>query len=50
MITWIQIALQKHHKVVFSVLLFFIIIAFVFTIGAVPFFGDSPRGGLLDYK
>ncbi|MFI3290927.1 MAG: hypothetical protein R3Y46_03495 [Opitutales bacterium] len=41
MITWIQLILQKHHKYVFSVLLFFIIIAFVFTIGSsIPFFGD----------
>ena len=33
--------LQKHHKIVFGVLLVAIIIAFVFTIGSVPFFGDS---------
>lgn len=33
--------MQKHHKSVFSVLLFFIIVAFVFTIGSsIPFFGD----------
>ncbi len=43
MITWIQLVLQKHHKVVFSILLVAITIAFVFTIGAVPFFGDSNR-------
>ncbi len=43
MITWIQLVLQKHHKSVFSVLLVAIIIAFVFTIGSVPFFGDSPH-------
>ena len=41
MITWIQTVLQKHHKSVFSVLLVAIVIAFVFTIGSVPFFGDS---------
>lgn len=40
MITWIQIALQKHHKFVFSILLVVITIAFVFTIGQIPFFGD----------
>ena len=40
MITWIQVLLQKHHKIIFSVLLFVIIIAFVFTIGSsIPFFG-----------
>ncbi len=43
MITWIQTVLQKHHKSVFGVLLVAIIIAFVFTIGSVPFFGDSHR-------
>ena len=42
MITWIQVLLQKHHKVVFTILLGVIIIAFVFTIGSgVPFFGDG---------
>ena len=40
MITWIQIVLQKHHKPVFMVLLVAIVIAFVFTIGSVPFLGD----------
>lgn len=44
MITWIQTVLQKHHKSVFSVLLVVIIIAFVFTIGQVPFLGDRNRG------
>ncbi len=43
MITWIQIVLQKHHKVVFSVLLVAITVAFVFTIGQIPFFGDRHR-------
>lgn len=43
MITWIQTALQKHHKVVFSILLVVITIAFVFTIGQIPFFGDRYR-------
>ena len=42
MITWIQVLLQKHHKVIFSILLVVIIVAFVFTIGSsIPFFGDS---------
>ena len=45
MITWIQIVLQKHHKSVFGVLLVAIIIAFVFTIGSVPFFGDRYNVG-----
>ena len=45
MITWIQTVLQKHHKTVFSVLLVVIIIAFVFTIGSVPFFGDKYHAG-----
>ena len=45
MITWIQTVLQKHHKSVFGVLLVAIIIAFVFTIGSVPFFGDRYRTG-----
>ncbi len=43
MITWIQIVLQKHHKFVFSILLVAITIAFVFTIGQIPFFGDRHR-------
>ena len=43
MITWIQTVLQKHHKSVFSVLLVVITIAFVFTIGQIPFFGDRHR-------
>lgn len=51
MITWIQTVLQKHHKIVFGVLLVAIIIAFVFTIGSVPFFGDSySRGGSVEKK
>jgi len=46
MITWIQNILQKHHKVVFTILLAVIIVAFVFTIGtSIPFFGDRNRGG-----
>lgn len=41
MITWIQVILQKHHKVVFTILLGVIIVAFVFTIGSsIPFLGD----------
>lgn len=43
MITWIQIVLQKHNKPIFIVLLVAIVIAFVFTIGAVPFLGDRNR-------
>lgn len=50
MITWIQLVLQKHHKSVFSVLLVAIVIAFVFTIGSVPFFGDSRGGGMRQNK
>ncbi len=44
MITWIQTVLQKHHKSVFSVLLVVIIIAFVFTVGSVPFLGNRNSG------
>ncbi len=45
MITWIQVLLQKHHKIIFSVLLFVIIIAFVFSIGSsIPFFGGGYGG------
>ncbi len=43
MITWIQLVLQKHNKPVFYVLLAAIIVAFVFTIGSAPYFGDSPH-------
>lgn len=43
MITWIQTVLQKHNKPIFIVLLVVIIIAFVFTIGSVPFLGDRNR-------
>ena len=43
MITWIQTVLQKHNKPVFIVLLIVITIAFVFTIGQIPFFGDRYR-------
>lgn len=35
--------MQKHHKPVFMVLLVAIVIAFVFTIGQVPFLGDRNR-------
>lgn len=49
MITKIQNVTQKHHKIIFGILLVLIIIAFVFTIGSsIPYFGD--RGGLMDYQ
>ncbi|MGE9294782.1 MAG: SurA N-terminal domain-containing protein [Puniceicoccales bacterium] len=41
MFTWLQIHIQKHHKIVFGVLLVLIIIAFVFTIGNFGGFGGS---------
>lgn len=51
MITWIQVLLQKHHKVVFSILLAVIIVAFVFTIGsAIPSFSRDASGRQLSKK
>ena len=51
MITWIQVLLQKHHKIIFSVLLFVIIIAFVFTIGSsIPFFGGNEASATVNRK
>ena len=51
MITWIQVLLQKHHKIIFSVLLFVIIIAFVFTIGSsIPFFGGNEATATVSRK
>ncbi|MEO0796675.1 MAG: peptidyl-prolyl cis-trans isomerase [Verrucomicrobiota bacterium] len=41
MFTWLQTHIQKHHKVVFGVLLVLIIIAFVFTIGNFGGFGGG---------
>lgn len=42
MITSIQVLLQKHHKFIFSILLFVIIVAFVFSIGSsIPFLGEN---------
>ena len=43
MITWIQVAMQRHHKWIFSILLVIIVIAFVFTIGSVPL-GQGGQG------
>lgn len=39
MISFLQKLIGKHHKILFSVLLFIIIVAFVFTIGATPGIG-----------
>ncbi|MDR2737778.1 MAG: SurA N-terminal domain-containing protein, partial [Puniceicoccales bacterium] len=39
MISFLQNLLQKHHKWLFSMLLFVIVVAFVFTIGASPGIG-----------
>ncbi|MDR2778718.1 MAG: peptidyl-prolyl cis-trans isomerase [Puniceicoccales bacterium] len=41
MISFLQNILQKHHKWLFGVLLFVVIIAFVFTIGAAPGIGRA---------
>ncbi|MDR2432449.1 MAG: hypothetical protein LBD34_01725 [Puniceicoccales bacterium] len=41
MISFLQNILQKHHKWLFSILLFIIIVAFVFTIGAAPSIGKA---------
>ncbi|MDR1413409.1 MAG: SurA N-terminal domain-containing protein [Puniceicoccales bacterium] len=41
MISFLQNILQKHHKCLFGILLFVIIVAFVFTIGASPGIGRA---------
>ncbi|MDR1173179.1 MAG: hypothetical protein LBK24_00065 [Puniceicoccales bacterium] len=41
MISFLQNILQKHHKWLFSILLFIIVVAFVFTIGAAPGIGRA---------
>ncbi|MDR0693426.1 MAG: hypothetical protein LBF49_02550 [Puniceicoccales bacterium] len=41
MISFLQNILQKHHKWLFSILLFIIVVAFVFTIGAAPGIGKA---------
>ncbi|MDR2628600.1 MAG: hypothetical protein LBC30_01235 [Puniceicoccales bacterium] len=41
MILFLQNILQKHHKWLFSILLFIVVVAFVFTIGAAPGIGKS---------
>jgi hypothetical protein len=41
MISFLQNILQKHHKWLFSILLFIIVVAFVFTIGAAPGIGKT---------
>ncbi len=43
MISWIQTIIQRHHKWLFGALLIVIIVAFVFTIGAVPGIGNPNR-------
>ena len=43
MISWIQTIIQRHHKWFFGGLLIVIIVAFVFTIGAVPGIGNPNR-------
>ncbi|MDR2603606.1 MAG: hypothetical protein LBC11_03560 [Puniceicoccales bacterium] len=41
MISFLQNLLQKHHKWLFSILLFIVVVAFVFTIGAAPTIGKA---------
>lgn len=48
MISWIQKYFQSHFKIIFTLLLGVLIIAFVFTIGAAPGIGDAQRRGLTD--
>jgi peptidyl-prolyl cis-trans isomerase D len=43
MISWIQKYFQHHFRLIFSVLLAVIIVAFVFTIGAAPGIGNAER-------
>jgi len=40
MFTWLQTHIQKHHKIVFGVILVVVIVAFVFTIGNFGGFGN----------
>jgi peptidyl-prolyl cis-trans isomerase D len=48
MISWIQRYFQTHFKIIFTLLLGVIIIAFVFTIGAAPGIGSPDRRAVLD--
>lgn len=45
MITWLQTAFQKHHKIIFGLLLATVIVTFVLTIGPQSYFGgpSTPR-------
>jgi peptidyl-prolyl cis-trans isomerase D len=43
MISFLQRILQKHHKWLFSILLFVIVVSFVFTIGASPGIGTGRK-------
>jgi peptidyl-prolyl cis-trans isomerase D len=43
MISFLQSILQKHHKWLFSILLFVVIVSFVFTIGASPGIGTGHK-------
>ena len=49
MISFLQKLIGKHHRVLFSVLLFIIIVAFVFTIGATPGIGYKKKKENLFY-
>ncbi|MDR2420350.1 MAG: SurA N-terminal domain-containing protein [Puniceicoccales bacterium] len=54
MISFLQRILQKHHKWLFSILLFVIVVSFVFTIGASPGIGTgrkrAKQENFFDYK
>jgi peptidyl-prolyl cis-trans isomerase D len=49
MISALQTKFQKHHKIVFFLLLAVIIVAFVFTIGAAPGFGGDSQTARRDF-
>ncbi|WP_309381945.1 SurA N-terminal domain-containing protein [Cerasicoccus frondis] len=47
MFTWLQTHIQKHHKIIFGIILVVVIISFVFTIGNFGGFGNptNPNAG-----
>lgn len=51
MFTWLQTHIQKHHKIIFGIILVVVIISFVFTIGNFGGFGNptNPNAGPRDF-
>ncbi len=45
MFTWLQTHIQKHHKIIFGIILVVVIISFVFTIGNFGGFGNQNTPG-----